>query len=140
PAAPVDPSSLRASCRAVNGERRTFADNQRDNTIASAILGFAEYNGHRWPISIASGYFDLGGFSVIADALEAAPSVRILLGVEPHPPRLQRRREELAIAAERVATGVRQLEEALAVERDLIPFDATTERQNDRLLRFARRP
>src|SRR5439155_8462884 len=113
PAAPVDPSSLRASCRAVNGERRTFADNQRDNTIAAAILGFAEYNGHRWPISIASGYFDLGGFAVIAAALEAAPSVRILLGVEPHPPRATTSHEDVRATREDVVHAVEDLRQAL---------------------------
>ena len=114
----------------MNGERRTFADNQRDNTIAAAILGFAEYNGHRWPISIASGYFNLGGFSMIAGALEAAPSVRILLGVEPHPPRATtshadvratREQQRLQLGALACA-GRRQLDQPLS-DQSLQRFD-----------------
>lgn len=121
-------------------DRLTFADNQQGNTIAEAIRRFAQYSGNRWPLSIASGYFDLGGFSVIADILEAAPATRILLGVEPSPPRALRQHENLRVNAEGVGTGLRQLEEALIVERDLMPFDATTERQIERLLAFLHRP
>lgn len=118
------------------GERRSFADNRGEQTVAEAIRRFGEYGAHRWPISIATGYFDLGGFSVIADTLEAAPAVRLLLGVEPHPPRVQRRRDEVGPSAERVGAGVRQLEDALVLERDLMPFDITTSRHIDRLLAF----
>src|SRR5437867_1394233 len=123
-----------------HGERRSFADNRDGNTVAEAIRRFGQYSAHRWPIAIASGYFDLGGFSVIAETLEAAPSVRIVLGVEPHPPRVQRRREDLSTQTPPVGAAVRQLEEALVVERDLMPFDPSTAREVDRLLAFLRRP
>ncbi len=124
----------------MSGERRTFSDNREARTVAEAIRQFALYSEHRWPVAIASGYFDLGGFSVIADTLEAAPSVRILLGVEPHPPRARRSREALAGQGEDVAAGAAALEEALVVERDLAPFDVTTARQIERLLAFLGRP
>jgi hypothetical protein len=35
------------------------------------------------PIAIATAYLNAGGFSLLADELEAAPRVRILLGAEP---------------------------------------------------------
>ena len=72
------------------GERRPFVDNRDGNTVASALRAFAEYDGHQRPIAIASGYFDLGGFLSIAETLECAPEVRILLGTEPEPPRPRR--------------------------------------------------
>ena len=74
----------------MTGERREFIDNRDANTVAEAIRQAAAYYGHSREIAIASGYFNLGGFSVIADALEAAPRVRILLGSEPEPPRPRR--------------------------------------------------
>jgi len=71
----------------MTGERREFIDNRADNTVAEALRQAAEYYGNSREISIASGYFNLGGFLAIADALEAAPAVRILIGSEPEPPR-----------------------------------------------------
>lgn len=124
----------------IEPERRTFADNQRGNTVADAIRAFAAYSGDRWPIAIATGYFDLSGFSIIADALEAAPSVRMLLGTEPHPPRARRSHAQRLGAAEPVEEAVRQLESALLVERDLLPFDAATAAAIERLRAFLRRP
>lgn len=124
----------------MSGERRSFADNRGEQTVAEAIRRFGEYDAHRWPLSIATGYFDLGGFSVIADTLEAAPAVRVLLGVEPHPPRAQRHRDEAGPSAEGIGAGVRQLEDALVLERDLMPFDVTTTRQIERLITFLARP
>ncbi len=63
------------------GTRHTFADN-RSITVAEAICAFALYD-DRHAVAIATGYFNAGGFSAIAEALEAAPGVRILLGAEP---------------------------------------------------------
>src|SRR5687768_9983321 len=74
----------------MTGERREFIDNRGTNTVAEAVLKAASYFGNSREMAIASGYFNLGGFSVIADALEAAPSVRIMLGSEPEPPRPRR--------------------------------------------------
>ena len=123
----------------MTGDRRTFADNQGGNTVAEAIRAFGTYSEHRWPLSVATGYFDLGGFSVIADTLEASPSVRILVGVEPHPPHTERRREVRDPAHDDLAVGMKELEEALVVERDLMPFDASTAHQVERLLAFLQR-
>jgi hypothetical protein len=72
------------------GERRSFVDNRHGNTMAAAIKSAADYYGHHRELSIATGYFDLAGFSAIADVLMQAPGVRILLGTEPDPPRRTR--------------------------------------------------
>jgi hypothetical protein len=124
----------------MSGERRSFADNQDGNTVAEALIGFAKYDRHRWPIAVASGYFDLSGFSVVAEMLEAAPSVRILLGTEPHPPRVRRSHEAKPASDEPIADAVAALQAALVVERDLLPFDAATARAIQRLQDFLLRP
>lgn len=124
----------------MSGERRTFADNQDGNTVAEAVIQFSRYSEDRWPIAIASGYFDLSGFAVLADVLERAPAVRILLGTEPHPPRVRRSHDAMRERQEPVERAVAELQSALVVERDLLPFDAATARDVARLGEFLRRP
>jgi hypothetical protein len=125
----------------VTGERREFVDNRGDNTVAEAVLRAAAYYGNSREIAIASGYFNLGGFSIIADALEAAPGVRILVGSEPIPPAPRRTvlpgppptqpplRERLA-----------ELRHSLEADRDLVPFARESAAAVDRLVAFLDRP
>lgn len=123
------------------GERRPFLDNRDGNTVASALRAYGAYDGHQRPIAIASGYFDLGGFLSIAETLEAAPNVRILLGTEPEPPRP--RRVPLP-GAPPAASGLRnrlsELEESIEADRDLLPFSPETSTGVGRLLAFLDRP
>src|SRR4051812_27966969 len=120
-------------------DRRSFVDNRDGNTVAGALRSFAAYSANHWPIAIASGYFDLGGFDVIADTLEAAPSVRILLGTEPPTP--PRRSVSLpgqppsppAEAAEATITGI-------TTDRNILPFTRHTAASLARLLTFLERP
>ncbi len=125
----------------MTGERREFIDNRAGNTVGDAIRLAATYFQPVREIAIASGYFDLGGFSVIADALEVAPRVRILLGSEPEPPRP--RRPVLPGAAlpepplrERLA----ELRSSLEADRDLLPFDPSALGAVRRLIAFLERP
>ncbi|HLH73468.1 MAG TPA: helicase-related protein [Chloroflexota bacterium] len=119
----------------MSGQRHTFADN-RSVTVAEAITGFAHYDG-RHALAIASGYFNPGGFIAVADALEAAPSVRILLGAEPEPfqiaDRLERRDSD-------PGARVSELRKALAVGRNMLPFARATDEELERLLGFLARP
>ena len=122
-------------------ERRPFVDNRDGNTVASALHAFGAYDGHQRPIAIASGYFDLGGFLSIADVLERAPAVRILLGTEPEPPRLRR----VALPGAPPATPdlrarLAELQESLHADRDLLPFASDTNTGVQRLLAFLDRP
>jgi len=67
-----------------------FVDNRDGNTLAEALCGHLDWlaETYREPveISIATGYFNPEGFSLIADRLERLPRVRLLLGAEPIPP------------------------------------------------------
>lgn len=122
----------------MRGERRTFADNRHGNTVAEAIRAAATYFGHNHPISIATGYFDLGGFEAIEDVLANAPLVRILLGAEPKPP-LKR----LLLPGESepdIGRALQEVEEELRADRDLLPFSAEAHDLLARFLAFLRRP
>jgi hypothetical protein len=125
----------------LSGERREFVDNRADNTVAEAISRAAEYFANSRAIAIATGYFNLGGFSVIADALEAAPGVQILLGSEPEPPRP--RRSVLPAsrsAAPPIAERLAELRASLEADRDLVPFAPEETHAVERLVRFLDRP
>lgn len=122
-------------------ERRGFIDNRDDNTVASALAAYAEYEGHQRELAVASGYFDLGGFLVIADLLERAPRVRILLGTEPEPPKPRRVVLPGTPPARPPLTAqLTELRHALEADRDLLPFEPSTDSGVRRLLAFLDRP
>jgi len=116
--------------------RSTFADNQVV-TVATAIRHFAAYDGNRRPIDIATAYFNIGGFSTIADVLEAAPSVRILLGAEPRPLTSP---DTLSADQADVVRSLDVVSETLRAERDALPFEPTIDAEVRRLLAFLTRP
>ena len=117
------------------GTRHTFADN-RSITVAEAICAFALYDA-RHAVAIATGYFNAGGFSAIAEALEAAPGVRILLGAEPESfETVDRLVREDGAPSQRIGA----LELGLATGRDLLPFARATDSELRRLLDFLARP
>jgi hypothetical protein len=66
-----------------------LVDNREGNTLAAALTAYLEHElaARKEPPSIwiASGYFKPNGFPLIADVLERARQVRLLLGVEPQP-------------------------------------------------------
>ena len=115
--------------------RSTFADNQRV-TIAAAVKACAEYRRHEYPVSIATGYFNLGGFSTIADILEAAPSVRIMIGAEPEPEVVP---DMLEVDRENPGRAVDRLQQAIVAGRDDIPFSADADAKIARLKAFLER-
>jgi hypothetical protein len=125
----------------VTGERREFVDNRAGNTVADAIRQAAAYFGNSREIAVATGYFNLGGFAVIADALEAAPGVRMLLGSEPEPPRPRRTvlpgsPPARPVLRERLV----ELRASMEADRDLLPFEPESVSVVERLLRFLERP
>ena len=117
-------------------QRRSFADNQRVS-VADALRAQARYRNDQYSINIATGYFNLGGFTCIADILEAAPSVRILIGAEPEqgtvPDRLIADRYDHIRAVERV-------KDSILVDRDELPFNAASDAEIERLKTFLARP
>lgn len=125
----------------MTGERRSFVDNRQGNTMAQALRDCAEYYGNNQELSIATGYFNLGGFASIHPVLMAAPKVRLLLGTEPIPSR--RARVPLP-GEETFPPGPRELAEeteaSIHIDRDLLPFDIDTHTALDRLATFLARP
>src|SRR4051794_9934833 len=118
----------------MTGERREFVDNRGGNTVADAILRAAEYFGNRREIAIASGYFNLGGFAIIANALEAAPRVRILLGSEPDAPRPKRSvLPGPPPASDGLSVRLAELRASMEADRDIAPFSPDTTRLIERL-------
>lgn len=125
----------------MSGERRSFADNRNGNTVAEAIRAFAAYQGGRGGLeamSIATGYFDLGGFGAIEDVLAGAPGVRLLLGAEPRPPL---RRVRLPGEPEpEVGRRIGEDEDGMRADRDFLPFSAAAHDLLARFLAFLARP
>jgi superfamily II DNA/RNA helicase len=116
--------------------RSTFADNQRV-TVADAVRNCAAYRNHQYPISIATGYFNLGGFAAIADTLEAAPAVRILIGAEPE---IEAIPDVLEVEREDPKRAVARVEKAINDGRNDVSFDAATDQKITRLKDFLKRP
>lgn len=118
------------------GSKTSFADNQRIS-VADAIRGVAEYGSHRHPIAIATGYFNLGGFTSIADILEAAPSVRILIGAEPEAETVP---DTLQIDRDNPGRAIERVESAIVAGRDELHFSAQETATIRRLKTFLERP
>ena len=112
--------------------RSTFADNQRVK-IAEAVRACAEYRKNQYPVSIATGYFNLGGFMSIADVLEAAPAVRILIGAEPEHEVVS---DTLEVDRENPRRAVDRVEQGIVAARDEVPFDAQADAKIKRLKTF----
>ena len=123
---------------------RRLVDNQGENTLARAIR-------HSWEkledlglevaeVDIATGYFNLGGFRLIAEVLEKAPRVRLLLGVEPRPeaerPEADPGQSREELLRKLLEEQLRLLEEGIKRQRDLLPFDREEDEWVRRLLRL----
>ncbi len=61
-----------------------FIDNRSGNTLSEALKGhlawLSETYSQPLELSIATGYFNIEGFALLADQLERLPRVRLLLG------------------------------------------------------------
>lgn len=106
---------------AVNRDGRTVADALRGfiTHAATDFVGGAE-------LDIATAYFNIGGYMLLADALDCLTGTRILVGAEPAPP--ETRRRKLGVESPRPERAVRaRLSQALAdhqrdltIERDML--------------------
>lgn len=128
--------------------RPTFATNQSEasRTVAEAINTLLE--GMRTsltappPVSIASAYFNPGGFALLAGELEKADSVRLLLGADPdeNRPRIRPlatglgRRGEREQVRRALEGHLRRLEE----DRDLLGFTVEADAAARRLVDWLR--
>lgn len=125
-----------------------LATNRAGDTVAEALNGFISHaatglvGGAR--VDIATAYFNLGGFSLLADSLDQATGVRLLLGAEPTPPERRKRKlgVESAIPERAARTRLKQAlashEHSLATDRDLLGFSVEADTSARRLLEWLR--
>ena len=122
-----------------------FVDNRNGNTLAAALIArlrhLAETLRQPVDVSIASGYFNPEGFSIIAEELRHAGKVRLLLGAEPTPPPAlptrqlgdpPGRRLEAALAASALELN----QQGLIRDRDRLAFRPEIDRAIKGLLDF----
>jgi len=125
-----------------------LAVNQHGATVADALNGFighaADGLTHDVRLDIATAYFNVGGYSLIADSLDKLANVRMLIGAEPGPPEcrtralgsepVNARRAELRRVGDLLASHT----EALAVDRDLLGFTHEADAAARRLVEWLR--
>lgn len=125
-----------------------FATNRSGETVADAVNGFLTYAGTglvgETHVDIATAYFNVGGYSLVADALDHADGVRILLGAEPdqHDRRLRPLKAESAsprrAARLRLRRALEGHERDLAEARDLLGFSIEADQSARRLVAWLR--
>jgi len=121
-----------------------FVDNREGNTLAAALRSYWDYLQQQGcqveEVCLATGFFNLGGFRLLASLLEEAPRVRLLLGVEPRPeaerPEPDPGELEEEAFQELVEEQLRLLQEGLARQCDLLPFDREEDQWVRRLLKL----
>lgn len=120
-----------------------FTDNREGKTLAQALrehlVALRESGGAAEPVDVASAFFSVSGWNLVADELEQAPRVRLLLGAEPQPEAARPQPQpgdpaEPAWTERQIAQGLVQLDLALRQSRDLLPFDTETDAAIRRLL------
>lgn len=115
----------------VQGGRPEFATNDAgtQQTVADAISEMIAFEAHRPDLSmaIASAFFNVGGWELIAPELRRVGKVRLMLGVEPQrdtdPVVLRPGTVPAARAGKAVLKkALAEHDEALRAERNLVPF------------------
>ena len=119
----------RRSLTAGAPQKHSFADNQAVS-VANAVREAGAYTSFQHPLSIATGYFNLGGFDSLADVLERVPSVRILIGAEPEHETVP---DRLAVERENPQRAVTRIQAAIAAGRDVVAFTPTETAKIERL-------
>jgi superfamily II DNA/RNA helicase len=128
---------------ALSEDRPHFVDNRDGNTLDVALVrhlaALRAGQTFPWGLSIASAFFDVPGFRLVADALKHAGTVRLLLGADPLPEAARPVPEpgappEPRRARQRLAEALRQLDDGLRRARDLLPFDPEADAAVRRLL------
>jgi hypothetical protein len=96
-------------------------------------------------LAIATAYFNPGGFTLLADSLERAGHVRLLLGAEPDVAADLRRRRALRRdalpedeARLRLQEALRNHHRRMAEDRDLTPFEFNGDQEVERMISWLR--
>ncbi len=125
--------------------RPIFIDNRDGNTLDRALRlhlrVLREEGALAWELNIASAYFNVQGFNLIADEIEHVGHVRLLLGAEPLPESSRPLRRpgdpaEPQFTRRQVAAALKNLDEGVEHQRDLLPFDQDSDRALRRLLDY----
>jgi len=127
-----------------------LALNRGGRTVAEALNGFISHAASGFVggagVDIATAYFNVGGYSLLADSLDQATGVRLLLGAEPAPPENRRRalRSESVHPQRAAHTRLRQAldghERNLLTERDHLGFTVESDASARRLVAWLQSP
>lgn len=128
------------------GPKPTFLTNRDDESVAASLNAHLAHLRttliEPYELAIASAYFNLGGYRLMADELDYPRKVRLLLGAEPEPALRPRRLDEPASPARASATQLRKALEShdrdLAQSRDLLGFTFDSDRNARRLVEWLR--
>ena len=132
------------------GRSRSWLRTERGGRVAGALNGYISHaatdfvGGAR--LDVASAFFNVGGYALLADSLDQATGVRLLLGAEPAAP--ERRPRALGVESLGVERASRQRlrraleghERDLAAERDLLGFTPEVDADVRRLVLWLRSP
>ena len=129
-------------------EKPELALNRGGQTVATSLSGFISHAATGFvggaSLDVATAYFNVGGYSLLADALDQASGVRLLLGAEPVPPENRRRalRTESVhpqrAARSRLLQALASHERNLLVERDHLGFTFEADVTARRLVEWLR--
>ncbi|MCH8824242.1 MAG: helicase [Planctomycetes bacterium] len=128
---------------ALSETRPLFVDNRAGNTMARALHDHLQALNTEgalpFGVDIATAFFNVHGFNLIADELNKVGQVRLMLGAEPVPESQRPSRApgdppEPAFTKKLVDGALSQLDKGLEHDRDLLPFDEETDAAVRRLL------
>lgn len=128
------------------GPKPTFLTNRDDESVATSLNAHLAHLRttliEPYEVAIASAYFNVGGYQLLADELDHPRRVRLLLGAEPEAAQRPRRLDDPASPARAHALQLRRAleghERDLAQARDLLGFSYDSDRSARRLLEWLR--
>ena len=138
----------RRARRPVAEPKPELATNRAGRTVAEALNGYITHAATEFVggarLDIASAYFNVGGYSLLADSLDQLNGARLLLGAEPTPPEKRPRalgdesaRPERAARA-RLQRALEGHERDLTTDRDLLGFSVEADTAVRRLVAWLR--
>jgi len=116
-----------------------FITNQNGNTLLAAVDAAIPDADSCAEIRIATAFMSPAGFGAVADRLERADRVYLLLGAEPEPEARRVYRKpgdppQAAFERREVQEGLKLLEAGIRRERDRLPFTAAARRHLHRMV------
>ncbi len=88
------------------------------------------------PVAVATAYINPAGFALLADELEQAPRVRLLLGAEPEQDAVRAFNAQDADFEQRLHEAIKKHEGWLAAERDMMGFARTPTTEAQRMVEW----